>query len=302
MWKIDPVSLRLFIAVCEEGSITKASEREFIVSSAISKRIADIESAYGITLLTRGQRGVSPTVAGETLLRHARYLMRSLERLHGDLLQHASGNRGRVRILANISSIVEFLPEELSEFILANPHIQVDFEERFSPEVIRGVAEGHADIGVFRESQLDTQSLQLLPYRQDHLAVVTTSDHPLAGRSSITFEETLDYEHLSLSIYATINNKMQRLAEQMGREMRCRTHVSSFDPAFRLVHNGVAIGIFPREAVGRYAKLYGLSVIPLLDEWALGRFQICIRDHESLSTPAKRLLEHLLSRVSVAAA
>ncbi|MCO7642851.1 LysR family transcriptional regulator [Pseudomonas sp. S 311-6] len=298
MWKIDPVTLRLFIAVCEEGSIARASEREFIAASAISKRIADIEATYGIVLLTRGQRGVSPTAAGETLLRHARYLMRSLDRLHGELQQHATGLRGRVRILANVSSIVEFLPEELSDFMLANPHIQVDFEEKFSPDVIRGVADGQADLGIFRESDtLDTQSLQTMPYRQDHLAVVVTADHPLAGYDTLRFEDTLDYEHLGLSLYATINNKMQKMAERLGRVLLCRTNVSSFDPAFRLVHSGVAIGIFPREAVGRYAALYDLRVIPLTDDWARGRFLICIRDQDSLTLPTQRLLSHLLARI-----
>ncbi|MCG4454900.1 LysR family transcriptional regulator [Pseudomonas sp. MMS21-TM103] len=298
MWHVDPVSLRLFIAVCEEGTIAHASEREFIAPSAVSKRIADIEATFGTPMLIRSKRGVTPTPAGQALLRHARQLMRSMELLQGELSEYAEGARGHVRVLANVSSIMEFLPEELSEFMLANEHIQVDIEERFSPDVVRGVLEGNADLGICRKS-MAVGDLEFIPYRTDHLAVVVNSRHPLAGRSSIAFQETLDYDHLGLSVYATLNTYMQRTATECGRELRFRTYVSSFDAAYRLVQVGLALGVFPQEAVNRYAKLFDLHVIPLVDEWAQGEFVICVRDADALSLSARRLLNHLLARVPV---
>ncbi|MCC6076599.1 LysR substrate-binding domain-containing protein [Pseudomonas sp. GCM10022188] len=299
MWQIDPVSLRLFIAVCEEGAIARASEREFIAPSAVSKRIADIEAAFGTPLLLRSKLGVVPTPAGQALLRHARQLMRSMERLQGELSEYAEGARGHVRILANVSAIMEFLPEELSDFMLANANIQVDIEERFSADVVRGVAEGNADLGICRRS-MATGDLEFIPYRRDHQAVVVNASHPLAGRTSIAFRETLDYDHLGLSAYATLNAFMRRTAAESGHELRLRTHVSSFDAAYRLIQAGLAMGIFPREAVERYAGLFGLHVIPLEDDWAEGEFVICVRDAEALSLSAKRLLNHLLARLPAA--
>lgn len=296
MWHIDPVSLRLFIAVCEEGAISKASEREFIAPSAVSKRIADIEADIGTPMLLRSKKGVVPTPAGQALLRHARQLLRSMERLQGELSEYAEGARGHVKILANVSSIIEFLPEELSDFMLENAHIHVDIEERFSPDVVRGVAEGQADLGVCRKSMI-SGDLEFIDYRSDHLAVVVNGDHPLAGRTQIAFAETLGYDHLGLSAYATLNAYMQRAAAQAGGEVRFRTHVSSFDAAYRLIHVGLGLGIFPSEAVSRYTDLFDLKVIPLTDDWALGQFVICVRDAEALSLSARRLLNHLLARV-----
>jgi len=296
MWSVDPVSLRLFVAVCEEGAIARASEREFIAPSAVSKRIADIEATFGVQLLLRSKHGVVPTPAGQALLRHARQLMRDMERLQGELSEYAEGGRGHVRILANVSSIMEFLPEELSEFLLANEHIQVDIEERFSPDVVRGVAEGNADLGICRKS-MASGDLEFIPYRQDHLAVLVNDKHPLAGRTRIAFAETLDFEHVGLSVYATLNAFMQRTAAQGGRELRFRSHVSTFEAAYRLVQLGLGLGVFPQEAVSRYAGLFGLHVIPLVDDWALGEFVICVRDAEALSLSARRLLNHLLARM-----
>ena len=299
-WQIDPTSLRLFIAVCEEGSITRASEREFIVSSAISKRIADLEATIATPLLLRTQRGVTPTAAGNALLSHARQLMRSLEKLHAELGEYAQGVRGNVRILANVSSMVEFLPEELASFLLANPHIRVDLEERVSSEIVRGVAEGAAELGICR-SFMASPGLQLLPYRTDHLAVIVNAQHPLAGKTSVSFEDTLEHDQLGLASNASINTLMQRIAAERGRELRYRIHVSTFDGAFRLIQAGLALAVLPKEAVGRYSEMYGLHVVPLTDAWARREQVICVRDAATLSLPASRLLEHLISRATAAA-
>jgi DNA-binding transcriptional LysR family regulator len=295
MHHLDHLSLHLFILVCEERTIARASERAFMAPSAVSKRISDIETRFGTPLLKRSKRGVEPTPAGHALLRHARGLTRAMERLDSELSEYAEGARGHVRVLANISSIMEFLPEEISDFMLNNPRIQADIEERFSPDVVRGIAEGNADLGICRRS-MAIGDLEFLPYRQDHLAVVVGAAHPLADRASIAFEETLDFEHLGLSAFATLNNYMRKNAEERGRELRFRSYVSSFDAAYRLVQFGLGLAVFPQEAVERYVHLFDLRLIPLTDDWALGEFVICLRDRESLSLSARRLLDHLLLR------
>jgi DNA-binding transcriptional LysR family regulator len=297
MQHLDYFSLYLFILVCEEGTIGRASERAFIAASAASKRLSDIEQRFGTVLLKRSKRGVEPTSAGLALLRHARSLTRAVGRLDSEMGEYVEGERGHVRVLANVSSITEFLPEELSDFMLENPGIQVDVEERFSLDVMRGVMDGSADLGVCRRS-IACGELHMLPCRQDHLAVVVGAGHALAGRTRIAFEETLGFDHLGLSAFATLNTVMRRDAEQHGRELRYRSLVSSFDAALRLIQCGLGLAVFPLEAVTRYAPLFDLRLIPLTDDWALGEFVICLRDRHALSPPARRLLEHLLLRAA----
>ncbi|MDI7047685.1 LysR family transcriptional regulator, partial [Escherichia coli] len=121
------------------GTIARAAEREFIAPSAVSKPPAPPEALVDVALLSRSQRGVRATAAGEALLRDARLIMRGHERLQAKLSEYAAGARGHVRLLANVSSMVEFLPEALSVFLKANPQIRVDVEERVSTEIVRGL-------------------------------------------------------------------------------------------------------------------------------------------------------------------
>jgi DNA-binding transcriptional LysR family regulator len=90
---LDPVSLQLFVAVCEEGNIARAAARESLVASALSKRIAALEVDVGVALLTRRRRGVEPTPAGQALLVRAREVLAGLDRMRSEL--GAYGQRAR---------------------------------------------------------------------------------------------------------------------------------------------------------------------------------------------------------------
>ena len=61
--KLDPVSLRLFVAVMEENAIARAAAREHIAASAASRRLAELEDTLGVALFARSNRGSEPTAA-----------------------------------------------------------------------------------------------------------------------------------------------------------------------------------------------------------------------------------------------
>jgi DNA-binding transcriptional LysR family regulator len=291
----DPVSLRLFVAVCETNSIAKAAEREAISPSALSKRISDLEKSFDTVLLDRWQRGVTPTAAGEALLAHARHLLQSLDRMHSEVSEYGEGVRGHVRLLAIPTAIAEFLPEQLAAFLKANAHISVSLEEKVTASVLRGVENGAADIGICRDL-IATPDLEVRPLGSDQRVVVVSAHHPLAREQAVTLEQTLDFEHVELSQHASLLTVFNRAAGDLSRELRVRLNVPSFDAALRVIDSGVAIGIMPIEVVGRFKRLYNLQVIPLSEEWATQKFVICTRRGPSSSPAARRLLDYLLLR------
>ena len=176
--RIDLTSLQLFVAVCELGSIGRAAEREYIAASAVSKRLSDLEAAVDTALLYRHSRGVTLTPAGESLLHHARNVLYGLERMQGELSEYSDGVRGHVRMHATISSIVQFLPEDLGSFAREHSQIKIDLQEHLSADVLQAVHEGTADIGICNMGQANPNGLQTRPYRTDHLVLVAPEDHP----------------------------------------------------------------------------------------------------------------------------
>jgi DNA-binding transcriptional LysR family regulator len=293
----DPISLRLFIAVCEERNIARAAGREAIVPSAISKRIAAIEADVGVPLLQRGRRGITPTPAGEALLRQAREVLDTLERMRAELSEFATGAHGSVRVFASLSVLSEFLPDDIGSFLARHQSIRVSLEERISSEIIRGIREGTADFGVCWNAG-DLTGLKTLPYRSDHLSVVVPATHPLARRKSAAFVATLAYEHIEILAGSMVQLTLRRAAAMAGQTIRHRIQVSTFDAACRNVAAGLGIAIVPREAADAHARSLGLRLLALTDAWAERRFVIGMRSRESLSAAARLLVDYLHARAN----
>ncbi len=294
--RIDLTSLQLFVAVCELGSIGRAAEREFIAASAVSKRLSDLEATLETPLLYRHTRGVKLTPAGESLLHHARSVLFSLEKMQAELSEYADGVRGHVRIHANISAIVQFLPEDLGAFARGHPQVKIDLEEHLSAEVLRAVREGAADLGICNVAAAGGHELQTLPYRQDELVLIVPRKHPLAKKKSVTFEETLAFDHVGLHANSSIHVAMRDAAAAAGRTIRLRIHVTGLDAMCRMIDNGLGVGVMPRRAFTLMHGVGDLACVRLADAWATRDIRLVARDFSTLPLTARLLVDHLRAR------
>ena len=290
--RLDLTTLQLFLAVFEEGTLTRAAEREAIAVSAASKRLLELEQAVGAVLFERKARGMQLTPAGETLLHHARRVLRDVENIGIELAEHASGVRGYVRMMANLSAIVEFLPEDLRAFSSVHDQIKIDLEERPSGGIVEGVADSLVDLGIC-SGDADTRGLESAHYRHDRLALVMPGDHPLVQRASVAFAETLDFDHIGLHSASSINMRTHLAARQAGRALRLRIHVPGFDAVCRMVQADMGIGVLPQQAYELFGRALGLTAVPLDDDWSERTLILVTREHESLSPVSRLLFEHL---------
>jgi DNA-binding transcriptional LysR family regulator len=302
MRDIDLKTLRLLVAVCDHRNIARAAEEAHIEPSAISKRIAQLESDLGVPLLSRSRRGVEPTAAGIALLEHARNVLFTMERIASDVAAFGGGLKGRVSVCASASAIAEALLDDIASFMRAPAHqnIRVDVEERLSLELVRQLREGAASVGVCWDN-VDLQGLAHRPYRQDRRALAVHADHPLAAEASVSFEQALAHEHVGLPPATAVHTMLQRAAARVGKTVSYRVIVSSFDAAFRVVAAGLGISVVPVEVAETYRPVLGIRVVPLTDAWAERRFVVCFRDFDALQPAAQRMVEHLVERAARAA-
>jgi DNA-binding transcriptional LysR family regulator len=190
--------------------------------------------------------------------------------------------------------MAESLADDVAAFLKAPAHanIQVDMEERISPEVVRGIRDGTASLGICWDAA-DLGNLEQRRYRSDHLCMVVPAGHPLASHKSLRFEQTLDYDHVSLPVSSAVQVMVQRAAARIGRTVNYRVIVSNFEAALRVVRAGLAISLVPREVAHVHAQAWNLELIPVAEPWAQRRFIICFRDATALSPAAQLLADHL---------
>ena len=291
--RLDLITLQLFVAVFEEGTLTRAAAREAIAVSAASKRLMELEQVLGVSLFVRRAKGMDLTAAGETLLHHARQMLFNVEKMGLELGEHSHGVRGYVRMLANLSAIIEFLPEDLRDFSELHPEVKTDLEERPSNGVVQGVLDGVADLGIC-SSDTDTKGLPSVTCRHDKLVVLMPADHALAARASLAFADTLDSDYVGLHAASSINMRTHAAAREAGKMLRLRIHVPGFDAMCRMVQANMGIGILPQKAYELFGRALGLHAVPLTDAWSHRSLILVVRDEAQLS-PVSRLLFDYLS-------
>jgi DNA-binding transcriptional LysR family regulator len=290
--RFDLTDLRLFLQVVEAGSITHGAERMHLAVAAASTRIRTMEAVLGTPLLHRARQGVKPTEAGRTLLYHARLLVLQAERMRGDLAEYADGLRGQVRLMSNTNALTEFLPEAMSAFLAAHPHVNIDLEERLSDEIVAAVAEGTADVGIVAAT-VELAGLEVLPFRVDRFVLVVAPGHPLSTAGRMAFAEALDYDFVGLDRASALQRFLAEKAERIGRRLRLRVQLRSFDAVCRLVECHVGIGVVPATTAERHAKTMAIHRIELIDEWAVRKLTICVRRRADLPIYARELVDHL---------
>ncbi|WP_312247406.1 LysR family transcriptional regulator [Stutzerimonas nitrititolerans] len=295
MRRIDFVTLRLFVAIADERSLTRAAEREHLALAAVSKRVSDLEGQLGVSLLYRQPKGVELTPAGHALLHHARNLLDNLQQLDADLSEFSQGVKGHVRIHANTSAVIEFLPEDLSVFARRHPEVKIDLEERVSSDTLRALREGLTDIGIFA-GHMPAEDLQVFNYREDRLVLVTPREHPLATRERIVLGEATGFDFIGLQQDASLHALLQQSAQQMGTPLRLRIQVRSFEAICRMIHTGMGVGVLPEQVVRNYLPALDVAIVPLSDPWARRELKIGVRNLDSLSVTARQMLEYLTAR------
>jgi len=290
--RVDFVTLRLFCAVAQSGSITKGAEACHLALSAASRRLSDFEAATGTRLLERSPQGVSLTPAGHVAMQHAIRLFQGFEQFSSELKDYSRGVKGHVRLWANMSALTEFLPATLASFLAQHPDIRVEVEEQLSGDIVRALVDGLADIGVFA-ANVPTHGLSASAFATDELVVLCPRKHPLANRRRIGFGECLAYDFVGLNRGSSLLELTSRAAEQAGAALRLRVQVRSFDAMCHMISAGLGIGVVPLGACRAQANNLDLKVIRLAEPWALRQLQVASRSGEPLSAAAGLMLDHL---------
>lgn len=290
--RVDFVTLRLFCAVAQSGSITKGAEACRLALSAASRRLADFEVAAGSRLLERSPQGISLTPAGHVAMQHAMRLFQGFERFSSELQDYSRGLRGHVRLWANMSALVEFLPQAIASFLGQHPDIRVEVEEQLSGDIVRALVDGLADVGVFAENT-PTHGLTVAPFRVDQLVVVCAKGHPLARRRRIDFASCLAYDFVGLNRGSSLLELTSRAAEQAALPLRLRVQVRSFDAMCQMIGANLGIGVLPLAACQSQLASSRLKAVPLTDAWAQRRLLLGTRSAGPMSAASALFVRHL---------
>jgi DNA-binding transcriptional LysR family regulator len=256
--------LRYFVAVAEEGNITRAAARLAIAQPSLSAQLKYLERHLGIQLLRRHRRGVELTPAGAAFLVQAKASLQAAEEAVATARTLARGQTGRLRVGFVVGTLIEPAAAILTTFRARHPQVQVELVEHTFADPSAGLNTGQVDVGVMT-LPFTHRGLRFLEIAQAPRVAVLAEGHRLAGREAIAVGELFD----DVWIVAETSDQVCRdfwLASDHrgGRPPRLGPATQTLDKFLQLVLAGDVVGLAAAWVQHGFARP-GVRFVPVVD-------------------------------------
>jgi DNA-binding transcriptional LysR family regulator len=292
MAPFDSVTARLILLLADTGSIGRAAEREGIASSAVSRRVSDLESRLGVVLFDRSAHGVKLTSAGQAYAEGCRTVLRSIADLDAVMADFGSGQRGSLRLACTSSALTGRLPELLARYAAKHRGIQIEIQETGAARALLTLDEGRADVAIVSD-HYDFTRFEIKPFEDDRVWVLAPPDHPLAGqiqpRHTIAFDIVIDYPIVGIHHTGSLDRLVAEAAKKAGKPVQTNVSVESFPALVRMVEAGFGIGFLRSTSLHLLAGT-DLVCAPLAEPWALRQLLVARRKSSPLSAAMKSFI------------
>jgi DNA-binding transcriptional LysR family regulator len=258
--------LSSFVAIAEEGSLTRAAARLHIAQQSLSQQMRTLEAQLGATLLERTSRGVRLTPVGAVLLREARALLAQGERATAAVRRAAAGEEGELRV-GFLSSVANYLmPPLVRAFGAGHPGVALQAHEVPIAQLVAGLREGELDAGLTRPPLVDDIVTEVV--LTEPVAAVLPAGHPLAGREELEIAELADEPWVltARSSWPPWHRLYDEVFARAGFAPRVVQRGTSPQNLLALVAAGVGVTRLPLSS--RSLRDSGVAFVPLADDQA----------------------------------
>ncbi len=189
--------LRMFAAVVQTGSFSRAAEALNISQPAISKGVRDFELQVGCRLLNRSPKGVVPTTEGLALSRHAETLFAAERAAEEELSALRGLHNGSLRIGASTTIATYMIARYLGTFHRAHPGVDLHLVSANTRDIAEQMSAQDIDIGLV-EGPIEERNIVAEPWRTDVMKLIVAPDHAFAAAKEAIDPKRLDDEVLIL--------------------------------------------------------------------------------------------------------
>lgn len=280
-----------FDAVARHGSIRKAAETLHIASSALNRRILDLEQEVGSALFERLPRGVRLSAAGEVLLTYVRWSLKELRKAETQIDQLQGQMRGIVRIAVAESVTPSLLPEAVSAYQREHPgvgfHVIVDGPDLLLAALIRD----NVDL-ILTHQPPRKPTVSILSVAVHPLCVFVAPEHPLAHRESVLLSDCINYPLAFPDHSLAARTFLDRALEEASLSVEPAFESDSVETLKSFARLGQAVCFSFH--LGNEAETQGLVAVPLRDpHCAEARLYLAARRGRVLPVAAASFAEEL---------
>jgi DNA-binding transcriptional LysR family regulator len=288
--------IALLLAIGEHRTLHAASQQMGMTQPAATKMLHELEDALGQRLFDRVGRGLTLNAAGLAVMNTFRGMRGTMEALNRELQELRLGGAGKLFIGCIMAASPGLLTDTLIRLREEYPLLSIEIAVETSDRLVEQLREGALDVVIGRMLGPATQNHMFRPLGEEPLSVVVATDHPLAERSSVTFDDMLQYPW----ILQPHGSPMREVLEQEFRDHHTSFHrglieTSSILTTTNLIFKTQMIAVIPESSASRYQTHGLLKILPYTIAHKLAAYGSIVRSDRPVSAAAARFLELLHS-------
>lgn len=276
--------LRHFIAIAELKSLSKAADALDLTQSGLSRALASLEDHVGKPLFFRTGRGVELTSAGARLLEIAKPAYGTIDAGLEALRDREGVSEGQVRLAVIHTLSYYFMADIIAEYLSKNKNVNLSLMGRSSPEVVKLVESGRADLGVVYDSAIDTGNFIVTPLFEDEMCVIASADAVSDDRIDLT-------QTGARFVAFPAHYALRKMLTTSGLRPDIAAEAETVDAMLRLVSSGVGICVLPARIPDQLLLDYGLRKVEIVRPHMRRRVVAIVRDDRALSPLVEALID-----------
>ncbi|MBO6825639.1 MAG: LysR family transcriptional regulator [Sneathiella sp.] len=234
--------LQILRETIELQSATRAARRMGISQPAVSRALSRLEERLELTLFDRTDRKLIPTQAAYALNEELSPVFTSLENVAQFSQNTHVSQTETLRVVTPTTFSIHLVMPLISEFIKEHPQARFEIDISSSPECIRKVASGEADIGI-TNTHLSHEGIKFMSFQVCDAVCVMPKDHPLGAKREVTAKDLADYNIIAIAKSMSSRHSFDRALERAGVEPNIIAEVTASYTACQLISQNLGIGV-----------------------------------------------------------
>ncbi len=285
--------LRVFVAVADAGSFTRAGDALGLPQSTVSTQLRELEEGLGLRLFDRHTRMLQLTDAGAEMLPLARKTMADLDAMVGSSAQLKTLARGRVSVAASSVQAALVLPQVMRGFTERHPGIQIEMFDVAQDEVLSMVLAGAVDFGLGTAFG-SHQELGMRSLWTETFFALLPPDHPLAAKRELNWRDLLKEPLIGPRPSNPVRGLLDFALASEGISLVFRHEASLPLTIAGMAANGLGIGIMTG-SMREIVEALGLVLRPIHRPTVKREVVLVLPAGRSLSPAAKEFSEALMA-------
>lgn len=252
--------LRILKAIAAEGSFKRAADSLYVSQPAVSLQVQNLERQLDVPLFDRGGRRAQLTEAGHLLLTYGEKILTLCQETCRAIedLQNLQG--GTLIVGASQTTGTYLLPRTIGLFRQRYPDVAVQLHVHSTRRTSWSVANGQVDLAIVGgeiPSELQ-DSLRILPYAEDELALILPIDHPFAEAPSVQKDDLYQLPFIALDSQSTIRKVIDRVLTRCDidpRRLKIEMELNSIEAIKNAVQSGLGAAFVSISAIEKELEM-----------------------------------------------